>query len=101
MRTHDILILPSIVEGCALVQLEALSCGLPLIITKNTGGEDFIDEKETGFLIPTGNPEKIAEKIEWLIYHRSILHEMRILSKRKSVKYKWEIYAKQIIDYCK
>ena len=101
MRTHDILILPSIVEGCALVQLEALSCGLPLIITKNTGGEDFIDEKETGFLIPTGNPEKIAEKIEWLIYHRSILPEMRILSKSKSTRYKWEIYAKQIIDYCK
>ena len=100
MKTHDILILPSIVEGCALVQLEALSCGLPIMITKNTGGEDFIDEKETGFLVPTGIPEKIAEKIEWLIYNRSILPEMRILSKNKSTKYKWEMYAKKIIDYC-
>ena len=101
MRSHDILILPSIVEGCALVQLEALSCGLPIMITRNTGGEDFIDEKETGFLVPTGNPEKIAEKIEWLIYNRSILPEMKILSKNKSAKYKWEIYAKCILDYCK
>lgn len=101
MRSHDILILPSIVEGCALVQLEALSCGLPIMITRNTGGEDFIDEKETGFLVPTGNPEKIAEKIEWLIYNRSILPEMKILSKNKSAKYKWEIYAKHILDYCK
>ena len=101
MRSHDILILPSIVEGCALVHLEALSCGLPIMITRNTGGEDFIDEKETGFLVPTGNPEKIAEKIEWLIYNRSILPEMKILSKNKSAKYKWEIYAKHILDYCK
>jgi glycosyltransferase involved in cell wall biosynthesis len=101
MKTHDILILPSIVEGCALVQLEALSCGLPIMITKNTGGEDFIDEKETGFLIPTGNPEKIAEKIEWLIYNRNILPDMRILSKNKSTKYKWGIYAKNLLDYCK
>ena len=101
MRSHDILILPSIVEGCALVQLEALSSGLPIMITRNTGGEDFIDEKETGFLVPTGNPEKIAEKIEWLIYNRSILPEMKIFSKNKSTKYKWEIYAKNILDYCK
>ncbi|MBT3668130.1 MAG: glycosyltransferase family 4 protein [Opitutae bacterium] len=101
MRSHDILILPSIVEGCALVQLEALSCGLPIMITRNTGGEDFIDEKETGFLVPTGNPEKIAEKIEWLICNRSILPKMKILSKNKSTKYKWEIYAKNILDYCK
>ena len=71
------------------------------MITRNTGGEDFIDEKETGFLVPTGNPEKIAEKIEWLIYNRSILPEMKIFSKNKSTKYKWEIYAKNILDYCK
>ena len=58
-------------------------------------------KRETGFLVPTGNPEKIAEKIEWLIDNRSILPEMRILSKNKSSKYKWEIYAKCIIDYCK
>ena len=101
MRSHDILILPSIVEGCALVQLEALSCGLPIMITRNTGGEDFIDEKETGFLVPTGNPEKIAEKIEWLIYNRSILPEMRFFCKNKSLNYEWQNYAKTTINQCR
>ena len=40
--------LPSIVEGRALVQQEALSCGLPIIVTSNAGGEDLIDEGLTG-----------------------------------------------------
>ena len=100
MRAHDVLILPSIVEGCALVQLEALSCGLPIIVTKNTGGEDFIDERQTGFLVPIRKPNKIAEKIEWLIDNSNILPEMRIFSKNKSLNYKWQNYTKSIINYC-
>ena len=37
MNEHDVLVLPSIIEGRALVQQEALANGLPLIITPNTG----------------------------------------------------------------
>ncbi|HUR59651.1 MAG TPA: glycosyltransferase family 4 protein, partial [Opitutaceae bacterium] len=42
MRSCDVFVLPSIVEGRALVQQEALACGLPLIVTPNAGGEDLI-----------------------------------------------------------
>jgi glycosyltransferase involved in cell wall biosynthesis len=44
MKAHDALVLPSIVEGRALVQQEALSCGLPIIVTPNAGGEDLVEE---------------------------------------------------------
>jgi glycosyltransferase involved in cell wall biosynthesis len=43
MRTMDVFCLPSIVEGRALVIQEAMSQGLPIIITPNTGGEDLVD----------------------------------------------------------
>ncbi|MFR7464137.1 MAG: glycosyltransferase [Phocaeicola vulgatus] len=29
-------------EGLALVQPQAVACGLPLVITKHTGGDDLI-----------------------------------------------------------
>ena len=58
MRMHDALILPSVVEGRALVQQEALSCGVPIIVTPNAGGEDLIDEGNTGYLVPIRSPEK-------------------------------------------
>ena len=38
MKQHDALVLPSIVEGRALAQQEALACGVPVIVTRNAGG---------------------------------------------------------------
>ena len=41
MKTCDVLVLPSIVEGRALVQQEAMSCRLPVIATRNAGADDL------------------------------------------------------------
>ena len=100
MRKHDILVLPSIVEGCALVQQEALSCGLPLIITPNTGGEDFIEPGKTGFLVPIRKPNQIAEKIEWFIRNKNNILKMRNACIEKSKNYTWKMYAEKIINNC-
>ena len=42
MRTCHVLVLPSIVEGRALVMQEAMSQGMALLVTANTGGEDLV-----------------------------------------------------------
>lgn len=44
MRSCDVFCLPSIVEGRALVMQEAMSQGLPIIITPNTGGADLVSD---------------------------------------------------------
>jgi glycosyltransferase involved in cell wall biosynthesis len=97
METCDILVLPSLVEGRALVQQEALSCGLPLIITPNTGGQDLIEEGLTGFLVPIRSPEAIAEKIEWFADHRGELEAMRVHARRKAAELTWPDYARQTV----
>lgn len=98
MREHDILVLPSIAEGRALVQQEALSCGLPLITTPNAGGEDLIDEGHTGYLIPIRSPEKIAEKITLHRDHRISRHEIHKCCQKKASEYTWTAYAQKIIN---
>jgi len=96
MQSCDVLVLPSLAEGRALVQQEALANGLPLIITENTGGEDLIVEGETGFLVPIRSPEKIAEKIAWLADHRDALPAMRLAALKKADEYPWQRYAGRI-----
>jgi glycosyltransferase involved in cell wall biosynthesis len=44
--------LPSLEEGLALVLSEALSHGLPVIATENTGIEDLLTEGKTGMVVP-------------------------------------------------
>ncbi len=96
MQSCDVLVLPSIVEGRALVQQEALSCGLPLIVTENAGGEDLIEEGRTGFLVPIRNPQKIAERIDWLAAHREYLPEMAGHARRKAASLTWSQYGETI-----
>ena len=100
MEEHDVLVLPSIVEGRALVQQEALSCGLPLLVTPNAGGEDLIEEGRTGFLIPIRQPQILAERIEWFLNHRVERHEMGQFCQETARNYPWSAYAKKVVDFC-
>lgn len=98
MRTCDVFCLPSIVEGRALVMQEAMSQGLPIIITPNTGGEDLVIEGETGFLVPIRSPQAIAEKISWFVEHRDAIPEMGEKARQHAQKYTWENYGHTIIQ---
>lgn len=101
MKSCDVFCLPSIAEGRALVMQEAMSQGLPLIITPNTGGEDLIIEGETGFLIPIRSPELIAEKINWLANNRQVVTEMGRLAQLHSERYSWQLYGQHIVNELK
>jgi glycosyltransferase involved in cell wall biosynthesis len=98
MRSCDVFCLPSIIEGRALVMQEAMSQGLPLIITRNTGGEDLIIEGETGFLVPIRSPEAIAEKLNWFLENRSKVAEMGEMARTHAARYTWKNYGSTIID---
>jgi len=98
MQSCDVLVLPSLAEGRALVQQEALANGLPLIITENTGGEDLIVPGETGFIVPIRSPDKIAEKISWLADHRDSLPAMRLAAVKKAEEYAWQRYTDRILS---
>lgn len=96
MRSCDLLALPSIVEGRALVQQEALACGLPLLVTPNAGGDDLVEEGETGFLVPIRSPQMLAERIAWLADHRMRLSEMSRLARQKAADTDWARYEAQV-----
>jgi len=89
-------VLPSIVEGSALVQLEAMSRGLPLIATRNAGGEDFIRDGESGFLVPIRAPEEIAVRLAQLASNRGLLERMSAAARHTAAEYTWENYAATI-----
>jgi glycosyltransferase involved in cell wall biosynthesis len=93
MKTCDVFCLPSIVEGRALEMQEAMSQGLPLIITPNTGGADLIEEGKTGFLIPIRSPQAIANKLCWFLENRSQVLEMGQMAQRHAAKYTWDKYG--------
>ena len=97
MQSCDVFVFPSIVEGRALVQQEAMACGLPLIATKNAGAEDLIEEGATGFLVPIRSPEALAEKISWCAANRSLISGMGIAARERAGRLTWNRYGEAIV----
>jgi len=97
MQSCDIFLLPSIVEGRALVQQEAMACRLPVIATKNAGADDLIVDGQTGFLIPIRSPEAIAGKIGWCLKNRSRLAGMGIAARTRASQFTWRAYGDAIV----
>jgi starch synthase len=66
MSTSHVMVLPSIEEGLALVQGQALACGCPVLASTNTGGEDLFTDGVEGFIVPVRDVEALREKMQQL-----------------------------------
>jgi glycosyltransferase involved in cell wall biosynthesis len=72
----SVFVLASIEEGLALVQAEAMACGLPVIGTTNTGAEDLFTDGVEGFIAPIRDPEALREKVLLLYHDRELRDQM-------------------------
>ncbi len=89
----------SIEEGLSMVQIQAMSCGLPVICTVNSGGEEIINDNIDGFILPIRDKIKLKEKIIYLYNNRNICTEMGKKAKKKATEhFSWEIYGQKAIS---
>ncbi len=63
----SVLVLPSIQEGLALVQAQAMACGTPVVASTNTGAEDLFTSGVEGFIVPVRDPAAIRDRIQWML----------------------------------
>jgi glycosyltransferase involved in cell wall biosynthesis len=92
MQEADVLVLPSLTEGCALVVLEALSCGLPVIVTPNTGSLAFVRDGCEGFVVPICQSDAIADRLRTLFHDRELLAAMSRNAQATAAEKSWESY---------
>jgi glycosyltransferase involved in cell wall biosynthesis len=62
-RAHDITVIPSRWETFSYICLEAQSCGIPVITTAIPGPYNIVKHKETGLVIPLGDPKDLTKSI--------------------------------------
>lgn len=76
MKQADIFTLPSYSEGFSMAALEAMACGLPVVVTKVGAFPDFVKDGINGFLIEPGDFGQLAEKIIFLLRNRQLCANM-------------------------
>lgn len=84
----DVLVLPSLAEGSALVVLEAMSSGLPVVVTPNVGADAVRDGVE-GFVVPIRSPELIAQRLSTLSEDSELRHSMGKRARSRVAQFSW------------
>ena len=92
MSQHDVLLLPSLFEGYALVISEALSQGLPVLTTPNSGATQTIRDGVEGFIVPIRNSQAIAERLQLLASNSDQLAAMGLACLRRAAELSWAGY---------
>ncbi len=96
LGNYDLAIQPSLQEGLSMVIAQLLACGIPVIATTNTGGEDLIENGYNGYIVPIRNSDEIKNKIELLHSNRHLLELLKI-NAEESVKngFTWNDYGER------
>lgn len=76
LNAADIMVLPSISEGCPNVVLEAAATATPIIASNVGGVPELLTHGETGFLVPPKNVKELETAIETLIDNPKMAKEM-------------------------
>jgi starch synthase len=90
MRQHDVFVFPSLFEGLALVQGEALSQGLPVITTPNSGGADILRDGVDGFIVPIRNSDAITARLLEFYEDRALLKQMSDAARERAIELDWK-----------
>ncbi len=95
----DVFVLSSRWEGLPNVLIEAMACGVPVASTNcPSGPSEILEDGKYGELVPVGDPEKLAEKIEYLLNLSEEKREEITSRARKSVEEKFSI-DKMVKEY--
>ena len=66
LQRADVYVHPSYQDGFAYAVGEAIACGVPVIVTEDTGAKGLVVEGVNGWVVPTGDVESIRARLERL-----------------------------------
>lgn len=96
MTDYDVFVFPSWMEGSSKAVFEAMSMGLPCIVTHSSGSivRDGID----GFVIDAGDRVALFEKMLWFKKNRSRGIQMGESARERASQYTWKRYSENVIS---
>jgi glycosyltransferase involved in cell wall biosynthesis len=79
----DVLALPSFTEGLPNVVLEASAAGIPVVATAVGGTPEAVEDGVSGFLVPPGDPEALAERLLDAVASEERMRDMGLAGRQR------------------
>lgn len=87
LMASDVFVFPSWQEGLPVAQMEAMSAGLPCVVSDVRGNRDLIDQGDGGYLYRPDDAEGFAQGIETLLSDPALRKSMGERNRREMQKY--------------
>jgi glycosyltransferase involved in cell wall biosynthesis len=81
----DVFVLPTLSDGFALTQLEAMAHGVPVVTTPNCGR--VVTDGQDGWMIPPRDPDALAETLAFCAQNRSQVRDRGARARSTSKQY--------------
>lgn len=94
----EMVVVPSHYESFGLVALEAMACGTPVVASETGGLAFLVRDGETGFHVPAGNVEALADRIKELLTDEVLRLRMGKAAAAYARRYDWSLITDQVLD---
>ncbi|MBN2547568.1 MAG: glycosyltransferase [Anaerolineales bacterium] len=75
-RQADIYVSASHSDGTSISLLEAMACGMPVLVSDIPGNREWVSQGQQGWLFPDGDVKALADAIVQAVDQRTLLPEM-------------------------
>lgn len=98
-READLFVLPSTRERASVSQLEAMSCGVPVICSDTNGTSCYVIDGENGYVFRDMDKRDLKDKIECVVANKEKLVQMGRNGYNEVIeKYQFPNYRQKILD---
>jgi L-malate glycosyltransferase len=99
ITSMNVMVISSLIESFGVSAVEAQACGVPVIATNVGGLPEVVIDHETGYIVPSENPDAIAEKLFLLYSDASKRKELGEKGRQHvTAHYDWEENSKRMSD---
>lgn len=101
-QAMDVYVLPSLTETTSLTTMEAMACGLPVVVTPVGYVEKYVEHKANGFVFPCGNVDRLYIILTKLASDSKLRERLGSAARRTMVeKHSWKRTAGRIAEILK
>jgi len=96
----DVFIAASVSDNGPATVLEAMACGLPVIVSRHCGFSEYIEDGREGFTYDPFDTEALKEHITWFWRNRDKIQAMGERARQRSMSFQVTDYIDQVYAAC-
>ena len=94
----EVVVMPSHYESFGMVALEAMACGTPVIASQVGGLAYLVQEGETGYFVPSQDPEAMADRLRLLFIDEDLRKRIGTQAAAYALDFSWDKITEQVLD---